>query len=132
MSELAPCDPEDAARRVEKALEAAPRTGVLDRASVEALDVLYHALTFTHNPNGLELWREGLKRRTVGREARRALVTMFEYLNAAVERGQSEAVFEICDCLEEFMTAGAAPRERVGAYAGNPPAAAPPAGVDAL
>ena len=73
--------------------------GVLDRETVEALDVVTHALAFVGHPRGLELWREALLRRRFSDEVRQAVVTMLEYLTDAVAEGRTDEVSEICDCL---------------------------------
>ena len=48
-----------------------PRGGRLDRETVEALDVVTHALVFVGHPHGLDLWRDALWGRRLSAGARR-------------------------------------------------------------
>ena len=74
--------------------------GVLGRHTVEALDVVGHALTFTRHPQALELWREALWNRQLVPEAREAVRGMLEYMKEAVRAGRNEEISRICDCLQ--------------------------------
>ena len=74
-------------------------TGVLDRETVEALDVVGHALTFTRHPRALELWRDALWNRRLAAETRDAIREMLEYMQDAASSGRREEISAICDCL---------------------------------
>ena len=84
----------------------APRSGEkLDKDSVEAVDIVHHALVFTRHPRGMELWRSALWDQKFDAEAELATRSMMDYLLAAVARGDIEEVSRICDCLHEIMPA---------------------------
>lgn len=94
---------QDVVDRIERSLQARSHTVLLEPDMVEALDVIQHALTFTHHPRGLALWREALWERKFSDETRQALVSMFEYLTEATAHGDTAAISEICDCLHGFV-----------------------------
>jgi hypothetical protein len=77
--------------------------GVLDSETVEAIDVVQHALSFVQHPCGLELWREAVRGNRLAPEARDAVAAMMGHLLAAVAHGEFEAVTRICDCLGAFL-----------------------------
>lgn len=82
----------------------APRTGEkLDKDSVEAVDIVHHALVFTRHERGMELWRAALWEQRFDAEAEQAARAMLDYLLAAVTRGDLDEVSRICDCLHEIM-----------------------------
>lgn len=82
----------------------APRSGEkLDKDSVEAIDIVHHALVFARHARGMELWRKALWEQKLDWEAERSTREMLEYLLAAVARGDLEEVSRICDCLHEVM-----------------------------
>jgi hypothetical protein len=82
----------------------APRSGEkLEKDSVEAVDIVHHALVFTRHQRGMELWRSALWDQQFDSEAEQATRSMMEYLLAAVARGDLEEVSRICDCLHEIM-----------------------------
>src|SRR5947209_3754858 len=89
--------------KIEHDIRKQPRVGLLDHETVQALDVVHHALIFAHHPRGNELWREALWHRRFSVETREALTQMLEYLTEAVTRGETQAVSEICDCLQVFV-----------------------------
>jgi hypothetical protein len=94
-------------RRIETRLLRVTAIGQkLDPDTVEAIDVVHHALTFIRHPRGLELWRRALWGKELDPQAEAALREMLVYLLAAVERGELEAVNRICDCLHEILPAG--------------------------
>ena len=88
---------------IEHGIRKQPCAGLLDHETVEALDVIHHALVFVHHPRGNELWREALWHRRLSVETRQALTQMLEYLTEAVARGETQAVSQICDCLQVFV-----------------------------
>lgn len=88
---------------IERRLQEQPTEGVLSQELVEALDVVNHALCFTKHPHGLELWREALWQHRLADDARQAMIQMFEHLTAAIARGETHAVADICDCLDVFI-----------------------------
>ena len=82
----------------------AVRTGAkIDKPIVEAIDIVHHALAFTRHTRALELWRAALWERRFDPQAEVALRAMLVYLLAAVDRGEIEAVSQICDCLHEIL-----------------------------
>src|SRR6266849_334407 len=83
---------------IEHGIRKQPCAGLLDHEAVVALDVVYHALVFVHPARGYELWH-----RRLSVETRQALSQMLEYLMEAVARGETEAVSQICDCLQVFV-----------------------------
>lgn len=89
--------------RLERHISERPATGSIGPETVEALDVLNHALVFASHPRALELWREALWNGRLLNGARQAIVVMFEYLAEATARGESEEVSRICDCLQVFV-----------------------------
>lgn len=92
---------------IESRIRERPTAGLLDSETVDALDVVNHALSFTRHPRALELWREALWQRKLSDGTRQAVVEMFEYLHAAVARGETSAVAQICDCLAVFLSSEA-------------------------
>jgi len=78
-------------------------TPVLARDTVQALDVVYHALVFTRHPAGLRLWREALWNQRLDLEARRAVERMLGHLDAEVATGNAGAIGAICNCLETLF-----------------------------
>jgi hypothetical protein len=89
--------------RVERQISDRPVQGVLPDATVEALDVVYHALVLADEPRALEAWRRALWDRQLVPEARGAVEAMFEYLADAQARGEDHLVSDICDCLHAFL-----------------------------
>ena len=75
----------------------------LERETVEAVDVVTHALGFDRHPRALELWRQMLTEGRLSGETRDAVVRMLEYLAEAVEDGRIEEVSRICDCLHAVL-----------------------------
>jgi hypothetical protein len=101
----------DVVQEVESHIRRPAAAGALDRETVEALDVVTHALVFVRHPFGLELWREALWGRQLPDEARDAVVRMLEYLNDAVAQGRTQEVSRICDCLHLVVRAAPAHRQ---------------------
>ena len=93
----------DVAQVIERRIRDRPTVGTLDRETVEAIDVVHHALNFTKQPRGLQVWREALWERKVSDTARSAVIEMLKYLTDAMERGETEAVSRICDCLNVIL-----------------------------
>lgn len=82
----------------------APRYGEkLPKDAVEAVDIVHHGLVFSGHPQGMDLWRSALWGRQLEAEAEESLRAMLEYLLAAIDRGEMDAVSRICDCLHEIM-----------------------------
>jgi hypothetical protein len=96
----------DLVQALERRLQRPATAGVLDRETVEALDVVNHALDFVRHPRGLDLWREALWERRLPEEARQAVVRMLEYLADALAQGKREEVSRICDCLHVIVREG--------------------------
>jgi hypothetical protein len=90
-------------RSLEQLLRARPVRGELDRDTVFALDVVTHALEFTHAEDGLSLWREVLWGRRLPEPVRVAIVEMLEYVMSAAARGETSAIRDICDCLHRVV-----------------------------
>ncbi len=90
-------------RSIERRIRERPDFGVLDSQTVLALDVVMHALQYTHAKDGLLLWREALWRRTLSPQARSAIVEMMEYLMTAAANGEISAVTGICNCLQAVV-----------------------------
>lgn len=86
-------------RELESRLRREPVRGVLDRETVEALDVVGHALTFSRHPRALELWRDALWNRRLAAETSAAISEMLQYMVEAANNGRREEVSAICDCL---------------------------------
>jgi hypothetical protein len=83
---------------------AAPRVhDVLEPETVEAIDVVNHALNFVHHPRALELWREALWGGALAPDAKAAVVAMMGHLLEAIARGEFEAISRICDCLNAYL-----------------------------
>ncbi len=82
---------------IEERVSRLPTVGALTREAVEAMDIVFHALIYTNEPNALALWREALLRRTLNPRARGAVHSMLAHVEAAHYRG--EAVSDICDCV---------------------------------
>jgi hypothetical protein len=95
---------------LQRQIEALRFGGQLSRASIEAIDVVYHAVTFTRNPRGLELWRQALWSQKLSAEAQADIVEMLEHLNQEVAAGNAGAA-EICDCLEGLVVVPAGQAE---------------------
>jgi hypothetical protein len=79
--------------------------GQLLRPAVEALDVVSHALLFTHSPDGLHEFREALWHGRLAPGAEQAVRTMVGHLRAEVAAGNEAAVSEVCDCLHSIVSA---------------------------
>jgi hypothetical protein len=105
MTEIAACDIprvlDDLARNLQ-----APRVPgeQLPKPTLEALDILAHALEFGQTPAGLEVWRTALWEGRLTADGRSAATTMLEYVNSAVLSGQQHLIWEICDCLRRLLT----------------------------
>lgn len=81
-----------------------PRTAEkLDKEAVEAIDILHHALVFTHHEQGMDIWRKALWGRHLDPEGEHSIRAMMDYLLAAAARGDFEEASRICDCLDEVM-----------------------------
>jgi hypothetical protein len=88
---------------------ACPRNApVLARETVEALDVVYHALVFTRHRGGLRLWREALWNGRMDPEARQAVERMLCHLDVEVAAGNAGAIGAICNCLHTLFKPPAA------------------------
>jgi hypothetical protein len=107
MTEYAACDIprvlDDLARNLK-----APRVPgeKLPKPTLEALDIVTHAVEFSQTPNGFEVWRTALWQRHLTEEGRSAVTTMLEYVNSAVLSGQQHLIWAICDCLGLLLTPG--------------------------
>lgn len=77
-----------------------PKDGIVSRETVESLNILSHALEFTHHPQSLQIWREALWYHQPSEEGKQALIQMLEYLDGAIVKGENEAASKICDCLQ--------------------------------
>ncbi len=77
-----------------------PKYGIISHQKVEAINILSHALEFTHHPQSLQIWREAFWRHHLSDEGKQSLIQMFEYLNGAIVRGENEVASQICDCLQ--------------------------------
>ncbi len=88
---------------LETRLREAPASGRLDAETVLALDIVTHALEFTHSRDGLFLWREALWGHTLREDARLAVVKMLQHVLEAAERGDADAITDICDCLQQVV-----------------------------
>lgn len=82
---------------IEKRVLSLPAVGALTPEAVEAMDIVFHALIYTNEPDALILWREALLRRTLNPRARDSVRAMLAHVEAAHYRG--EAVQDICDCV---------------------------------
>jgi hypothetical protein len=87
-------------RTIEYYIRQPPKYGVVSHETVEALNILSHALEFTHHPQSLQIWRAAFWRHQLCEEAKQALIQMFEYLDGAIVKGENEAASKICDCLQ--------------------------------
>jgi len=88
---------------VEQRLRDRPEQGSLDADTVLALDIVTHAIEFTGVAGGLGLWREALWGRTLQEDARVAVVRMLEHVLRAAERGETNSITNICDCLQQVV-----------------------------
>ncbi|MBW4028414.1 hypothetical protein [Acidipila rosea] len=88
---------------IRQRVEASRSGPKIDKPIVEAIDVVHHALAFTRHARALEIWRAALWEKRFDPQAEIALRVMLVYLLAAVDRGEIEAVSEICDCLHEIL-----------------------------
>jgi hypothetical protein len=77
--------------------------GLINPLTVEAVDVINHALAFVNYPAGLDHWRRALWQRELTDESRVAVETMMSNLIEALERSDVQAVTAICDCLHAFL-----------------------------
>ena len=93
----------DMAQVIERRICERPTEGTLDHETVEALDVVHHALNFTNQADGLQIWREALWERKCSNNARSAVIEMLTYLTDALERGETESVSRICNCLNVVL-----------------------------
>lgn len=93
-------------QNIEDRIKAHRKGAILQRDTVEAIDIVHHAVTFVGHPRALELWREALWERRLARGAKQAIIEMLEYLLEAVARGEFSAVSRICDCLYVLLDAG--------------------------
>jgi hypothetical protein len=85
---------------VEARIRDRPDRGTLDPETVLALDIVQHALNFTHQPDALQLFREALWERTVADRTKAAVTRMMEHIVEATDRGEVDAASKICNCLE--------------------------------
>jgi hypothetical protein len=81
----------------------ASEQGIIDMHTVEAIDVINHALAFVRHPGGLEHWRRALWRSELTAESRAAVEAMMNELIDAQERNDMRTVTAICDCLHTFL-----------------------------
>ncbi len=88
---------------IQQRVEASRSGPKIDKPIVEAIDIVHHALAFTRHTAALEIWRTALWERRFDPQAEIALRSMLVYLLAKVDRGEIEAVSEICDCLHEIL-----------------------------
>jgi len=102
---------ETVVQRIQARIEARPAHAYLDQETVEALDVVNHALHFVKHPRGLELWRAALWRKQVNEDVLQALTEMLTYLLDEVAKGNFEAVTKICDCLQPLVSSTLAAEE---------------------
>lgn len=93
---------EEVLAEVEAAITA-DSTGGTDRARIEALDVVTHALEFVGHPRALALWRAAGAGRFLP-DTRTAVATMLEHIQEAIDRGDWRAVAGICDCLVDIYS----------------------------
>lgn len=97
---------ESITQALEHQLSVRPTQGSFDPNVVLALDIVRHALEFSHTPDALALWREALWHRRLRPEARVAVLEMLEYALEAAARGELTAITNICDCLQQILSDG--------------------------
>jgi hypothetical protein len=104
---------------VERGIGDRPDHGLLPHDSVQALDVLYHALVFTGVSDALSTWRTALWERTLTDQGRTAVAGMLNYLNGEVQAGRDESVSGVCDCLTALFSATSGTQRASDAQAGG-------------